>query len=85
MLYLTSFILPHGIFEIPAAILASAAVLRMGAKLAVPETTRTVSEIWLELFGEWAKIMVGVVIPLLILAAIVEAFLTPKIAMLMLQ
>ncbi len=84
-LYLSVFILPHGILEIPAAILATATIFRMGAKLAYPDTSRTVSEIWLELFGQWAKIMVGIVIPLLILAAIVEAWLTPRLAMLMIK
>lgn len=83
--YLISFILPHGLFEITAAIIATSSILRMGARLAMPDTSRTVSEIWLELFGEWAKVMVGVVVPLLLLAAVVEALLTPEIALFMLQ
>ncbi len=84
-LYLGGFILPHGILEIPAAILATATVFRMGAKLAFPDPGRTVSEIWLELFGQWTKIMVGIVIPLLILAAVVEVWVTPRIAMMLIK
>jgi len=83
--YLVAFILPHGIFEIPAAILATASIFRMGAKLAYPDIHKTVSEIWLELFGEWAKVMVGIVIPLLILAAFAEAWITPRIALIIIK
>jgi uncharacterized membrane protein SpoIIM required for sporulation len=39
-----------------------------------------VGEVWIAAIGEWAKIMVGVVIPLLLIAAAVEAWITPRIA-----
>ena len=77
-----AFILPHGIFEIPAAILATASVFRMGAGMATPDPIKSVSEVWLQLFAEWAKIMIGLVVPLLLLAAMMEAWVTPRIAML---
>ncbi len=82
-LYLTALILPHGILEGPAAILASAAVLKAGAILATPTPGKTVGEVWITAMGEWAKIMVGVVIPLLLVAAGVEAWVTPRIAYLL--
>jgi uncharacterized membrane protein SpoIIM required for sporulation len=78
--YLAGFILPHGIFEIPAAVLASAAVLQAGAILATPTPGKTVGEVWIMAIGEWTKIMVSVVIPLLLVAAGVEAWVTPRIA-----
>jgi uncharacterized membrane protein SpoIIM required for sporulation len=74
-------ILPHGVFEIPAAILATAAVLYAGAVLATPDPTRSVGQVLLEAAADWAKIMVGVVIPLLVVAAAVEVWVTPRIAM----
>ena len=77
-------ILPHGIIEIPAAIIATAAVLHAGAVLAAPTPGRTVGEVWLESFADWAKVMVGVVIPMLIVAAMIEVWVTPKIAILIL-
>jgi len=77
-------LLPHGIIEIPAAILATAAVLHAGAALATPDTKRTVGEVWLAALADWAKMMVGVVIPLLFVAAAVEVWVTPRIAALML-
>jgi uncharacterized membrane protein SpoIIM required for sporulation len=76
-------ILPHGIIEIPAAILSTAAVLHAGAVLARPVKGKTVSEVWLEALADWAKIMVGIVIPLLLIAAMIEVWVTPRVALLL--
>ncbi len=70
---------PHGIFEIPALMLASAAVLRIGVALVTPQTGRSIGDVLLELLADWLKIFLGVVIPLLAIAAAVEAYLTPGI------
>lgn len=78
--YFAGFILPHGLIEIPVAILASAAVLHAGVLLASPDQNKTVGEIWITSIAEWAKIMVGVVVPLLFVAAAVEAWITPRVA-----
>ncbi|HEX9017882.1 MAG TPA: stage II sporulation protein M [Anaerolineaceae bacterium] len=76
-------ILPHGILEIPAAILASAAVLHAGACLAKPVQGKTVGEVWLESLADWAKVMVGIVAPMLLIASMIEVWVTPRIALLM--
>ncbi len=81
--YIIGFILPHGIFEIPAVIIAGAAVLQMGAILATPTPGRTIGEVWLETLADWCKVMAGAVIPLLLVAAAVEAWVTPRIALLL--
>jgi uncharacterized membrane protein SpoIIM required for sporulation/ABC-type transport system involved in multi-copper enzyme maturation permease subunit len=78
--YMVGLILPHGIIEIPAAILATAAVIYAGAKLATPTSVETIGETWLRSMADWAKIMVAVVIPLLAIAAIIETWFTPQIA-----
>jgi uncharacterized membrane protein SpoIIM required for sporulation len=78
-------LLPHGILEIPAAILATAGVLNAGASLATPDMNRSVGEVWLEALADWSKILIGVVIPLLFVAAAVEVWITPRIAMLVLS
>jgi uncharacterized membrane protein SpoIIM required for sporulation/ABC-type transport system involved in multi-copper enzyme maturation permease subunit len=70
-------LLPHGIFEIPALILASAAMLRIGVVLVTPQMGRSLGEVMLELLADWAKITVGVVVPLLLVAAVIETYLTP--------
>lgn len=78
--YLLGFILPHGIFEIPALIIASAAVLRGGALLAAPDEEKNIGQTFIESLGVWCKLTVGVVIPLLLIAACVEVWVTPLIA-----
>jgi uncharacterized membrane protein SpoIIM required for sporulation/ABC-type transport system involved in multi-copper enzyme maturation permease subunit len=70
-------ILPHGIFEIPAIILSSAAVLHVGIMLVTPMAHRTLGEVLLESLADWTKIMVGIVIPLLVIAAAIETWVTP--------
>jgi len=70
---------PHGILEIPAILLAGAAIYRIGGRLAAPSGGKSIGEGLMRAFADWAKIMVGVVIPLLVAAAAVEALLTPKI------
>ncbi len=80
VLFLLAVVLPHGILEIPAFILAGAAILRLGAKLASPSPGQTIGEAWLGGMVDWAKVMVGVVLPLLLGAAIVEVLVTPRVA-----
>ncbi|MAT44854.1 MAG: hypothetical protein CL609_21190 [Anaerolineaceae bacterium] len=79
--YLIGFILPHGIIEIPAIMIASAAVFQIGVMLATPDYKRTVGEVWLTAIADWFKVMVGLVIPMLLIAAFVEAWVTPRIAL----
>jgi uncharacterized membrane protein SpoIIM required for sporulation/ABC-type transport system involved in multi-copper enzyme maturation permease subunit len=70
-------ILPHGIFEIPALILSSAAVLYIGIALLTPRSQRTLGEVLIEAISDWTKIGVGLVLPLLTIAAVVETWVTP--------
>ena len=78
-LFLLAFVLPHGILEIPALIIAGAAILRLGATLASPSPGKSIGEAWLGAAADWAKVMVGLVLPLLLGAAALEVLLTPKI------
>lgn len=79
--FLGGFVLPHGIFEVPAIILAGAALLRMGASMAAQSKGKTIGESLLRSLADWAKIMLGLVAPLLLLAAVMETLVTPRIAM----
>ena len=78
--FLTAFVLPHGVFEIPAIVLAGGATLRLGATLAAPAKGRTMSEALLESFADWVRIMIALVLPMLLAAAALEIFLTPRVA-----
>ncbi len=72
-------ILPHGIFEIPAVIISTAAVLQMGAVLVTPTTLKTMGEVMLECLADWLKVTLGLVLPLLLLAAVIETYVTPAL------
>ncbi|MBI2759351.1 MAG: stage II sporulation protein M [Chloroflexi bacterium] len=72
-------LLPHGIFEIPALIIASAIVLRMAVMLVTPQLGKSMGQVILELLADWTKVFLGVVLPLLAIAAMVETYITPFI------
>jgi uncharacterized membrane protein SpoIIM required for sporulation len=72
-------VLPHGIFELPALLIGSAVVLYIGAALVTPQNGKSMGEVVIELMADWAKIFVGLVVPLLAMAALVEAYITPNI------
>jgi len=70
-------ILPHGIFELTAVFLATAAMLKAGALLVTPQPDKSLGEIFLLSMADWARIFVGLVVPLLAIAAIIEIYITP--------
>jgi uncharacterized membrane protein SpoIIM required for sporulation len=78
-LYFAAGLLPHGMFEIPALMFVSAAVLHMGAAIVAPQTGKSMGQAILELLADSAKVFLGVVSPLLVLAALTEAYITPAI------
>ncbi len=84
-IYLIGFILPHGLLEIPAVILAGAAILQMGAILAAPTPGKTIAEVWINTLADWFKVMVGAVVPMLFVAAAIEAWVTPHVALLLIH
>ncbi|PWH15538.1 MAG: hypothetical protein DDG59_11325 [Anaerolineae bacterium] len=79
-LFLGAFILPHATLEVPAILLAGGAILRMGAAFATPARGQTVGEAWLKALSDWAKVIIGLVMPLLLAAALVEMLVTPRLA-----
>jgi len=79
--YLCALLLPHGIFEIPAIFLSTAAILHASAYIVAPVENKTVGEVWIEAVAFWLKITLGISFPLLFLASIVEIFITPKIVL----
>lgn len=78
MVFLTG-ILPHGIFELSSIILVSAAVLYAGVELVTPKGGRTIGEAFIVSLADLLKIFLGVCIPLLVIAALVEGWVTPWI------
>jgi uncharacterized membrane protein SpoIIM required for sporulation/ABC-type transport system involved in multi-copper enzyme maturation permease subunit len=82
--FFVALVLPHGVLEIPAILLAGAAILRLGATFAAPAQGKAVGEAWLCALADWARIMFGMVAPLLLGAALLEVLLTPRLAVLLL-
>jgi stage II sporulation protein M len=72
-------VVPHGIFEIPALMIGSAVVLYMGVAIVTPQVGKSMGEVILELLADWMKIFIGLVVPLLLIAAIIEAYITPSL------
>lgn len=76
-LFLAVTVLPHGIIELPVAILATAQAMRMGdVVLSPPDEGGGVDGILREA-GHFVKLFVCMVLPLLLLAAWIEARITP--------
>jgi uncharacterized membrane protein SpoIIM required for sporulation/ABC-type transport system involved in multi-copper enzyme maturation permease subunit len=79
VLFTVGFFLPHGILEIPAAVLSTAFSLRIGATLMSPPHKLDVGSGLLMSIADFVKVFVLVVIPLLLVAAFIEASLTPRL------
>jgi len=79
--FLAAFVLPHGLFEIPAAAIATAFALRLGASITALRPGLTVGEGLVVALADLAKVFVLLVVPLLLIAAFVEANLTPQIVL----
>lgn len=70
-------ILPHGIFELSAIFLATAATLKVGAQLVTPQPDKSLGEILLISLADWFRVFIGIVLPFLAIAALIEIYLTP--------
>ncbi len=78
-------VFPHGVFEIPAVMLANAGVLYFGAALVTPDPTKTMGEVLIYTLADWCKIGLGLVLPLLLVAALIETYITPQILLNVMQ
>jgi uncharacterized membrane protein SpoIIM required for sporulation len=80
-LFGAAFILPHGIIEIPAVLLAVTFALRIGAAMVSPPAGLDVGQGVLLTTANFFKILIFLIIPLLLLAAYIEANVTPQIVL----
>jgi uncharacterized membrane protein SpoIIM required for sporulation/ABC-type transport system involved in multi-copper enzyme maturation permease subunit len=79
LLFVLLGIMPHGLLELPAAILATAQAMRMGdILLAPPSKGGGISGVIREV-GHFLKLFVAVVLPLLLIAAWIEVNVTPRL------
>ncbi len=72
-------VIPHGVVEIPAIILATATIFRMGSIITRPPKGNALGHAWLMAMGDTIKIGVGVILPMLAIASLLEVTLTPAV------
>ena len=75
----TMAIIPHGIVELPAVLLATSMGLLLGG-IVLKRLTRKAQSSWRAEVGQAARFFCAVIVPLLLIAALVEVYLTPIIA-----
>ncbi|MCB0223098.1 MAG: stage II sporulation protein M, partial [Anaerolineae bacterium] len=80
-IFMGAFILPHGIFEIPAIIIGMAFALRIGAALISPPRGFDIGQALLLTTANFLKILIFLVVPLLLVAGYIEANITPQIVL----
>jgi len=70
-------VLPHGVFELTAIFLATAAMFRVGAQLVTPQSEKSLGEMLLLSLADWFRVFIGIVLPFLAIAALIEVYITP--------
>ncbi len=80
-LFTAAFILPHGILEIPALLLGLSFALKIGAGIMAPPNNLDVGQALLLNLANYTKMMIFLLGPLLLLAAFIEANVTPQIVL----
>lgn len=79
LVFLSATVLPHAWVELPVLVIVTAAALRWQASIIAPSGKRPVSEMWVQHAADFGRIMVGYGIPLFLLAALLESFVTPLV------
>lgn len=82
--FLAAFAFPHGLLEFPAMMLTGAVILRVGATMVTPSPGQSISEAWLRALADWARILLVLIIPLFLGAALIESLITPHTMLLLL-
>lgn len=77
--FLLAAVIPHAIIEFPAILIAAAAALRWHATIISPPPDRTLSEGFIRASADYVRLFVGVVVPMLFIAALLESFITPQV------
>ncbi|MCB8979150.1 MAG: stage II sporulation protein M [Ardenticatenaceae bacterium] len=77
--FLLATVVPHAIVELPTLLLIGAAALRWQTVTFAPLSDRSLSEMFIIRGAEFWRILLGLGVPLLLLAALVEAYVTPQV------
>jgi uncharacterized membrane protein SpoIIM required for sporulation len=52
-------------------------MLKVGAQLVTPQADKSLGEVFLLSLADWSRVFVGIVLPLLGVAALIEIYVTP--------
>jgi uncharacterized membrane protein SpoIIM required for sporulation/ABC-type transport system involved in multi-copper enzyme maturation permease subunit len=77
--FLLGYVLPHGLIELPVAILGAAVGIRVGAALMSPPKGFTVGQNILWSLAQFTKVWLFVLIPLFVVAGLIEGLITPAV------
>lgn len=77
--FVIGYVLPHGIIELPAAILGAALGIRIGAAVMAPPKGFTVGQNILWSLAQFGKVWLFVLLPMFLLAGIVQQLITTRI------
>jgi uncharacterized membrane protein SpoIIM required for sporulation len=77
--FLIGYVLPHGIIELPTAILGAALGLRIGASLMSPPKGFSVGRNILWSLAQFFKVWGLVLLPLFLVAALIEGLISPQV------
>ena len=77
--FLLATVVPHAIVELPVLLLIGAAALRWETVTFAPLSDISLSEMFIIRAAEFWRVLLGLGIPLLLLAALLESFVTPQV------
>ncbi len=78
-LFMLATIAPHATVELPAILLAIGAALRWHVGIMAPPKDRSLGDAFLDNMADFFRIFFGLVIPLLVISAFIEAYITPQV------
>ncbi len=81
LLFLGTFIAPHAVLELPAAVIATGLAVRLGAVFIAPPKGMTVGEAWIQALTDLIKLFLALVIPMLAAAAWIEVHISPALVL----
>jgi uncharacterized membrane protein SpoIIM required for sporulation len=74
-----AFVVPHALVELPALLIASTAIFHWGATTIALPPGRSLAEVWLEAGADFVRVFLGLTLPLLVVAALLETLVTPLV------
>jgi uncharacterized membrane protein SpoIIM required for sporulation len=77
--FLLAYVLPHGVLELPVAILGAALGIRIGVSLMTPPKGFTVGQNILWSLAQFLKVWALVLVPLFLISGLIEGLITPLV------